>query len=143
MANCKLVAFLLCRRATVDGNGSVTLHELFDGIVIPQSGKRPLSPFGVLRNRPQIFYAFYKVVADQQCRVALRIHDPSGAEIPGNWRDSLTPQGPSVWQAIWALSASLFQAPGQYELDLMQETDYPVPLRFVLASTRLVVLQGD
>jgi len=140
MENCGVLAFLLCRRATVDGNGSVTLHDLFDGIVIPQPGKKRLPGFRVARGPSQIFYAFYKVVAYQQCRVALKVLDPRGAEIPGNWRDSLTPQAPSIWQAIWALSTSLFQVPGDYQLTLMQENDYPTALPFPLASTSLLVV---
>jgi hypothetical protein len=143
MADCKLLAFLLCNEATVDQQGRVTLHHLFDGIVIPQPSRtRGFPRFGP-RGNPAVFFVFYKIVADQQCRVALKVFDPSGVEIQGNWRDSIMPQGPSVWQAIWALSASLFQVPGRYELALMQETDYPMPRSFPLASTPLVVVQGE
>jgi hypothetical protein len=143
MANCKLLAFLLCDKTTVDHQGRVTLHALFDGIVIPQpSTTRHLSPFRSRKNA-EGFYVFYKIVADQQCRIALRVLDPSGVEITGNWRDSITPQGPSVWQAMWGLSASIFQVPGRYQLDLMQEIDYPMPRSFSLASTPLVVFQGE
>src|SRR5271157_6278449 len=39
MANCKLLAFLLCNKANVDQYGRVTLRDLFDGIVIPQSSR--------------------------------------------------------------------------------------------------------
>jgi len=141
MANCKLLAFLLCNKANVDQHGRMTLHDLFDGIVIPQPSRtRHFPSFGSGKNL-EVFYVFYKIVADQQCRIALKVLDPSGVEIPGNWRDSITPQGPSVWQAIWGLSASLFQVPGRYELDLVQETDYSAPLP--LASTPLVVFQGE
>jgi len=141
MADCKVLAFLLCDKTTVDGQGRVTLHALFDGIVIPRpSTTRHLSPFRSGKNA-QGFYVFYKIVADQQCRIGLRILDPSGVEIIGDWHDSINPQGPSVWQAIWGLNASLFQVPGRYQLDLMQETDYSAPLS--LASTPLVVFQGD
>jgi len=143
MANCKLLAFLLCDKATVDAHGRVTLHDLFDGIVIARPSRTRRFPSSGSRKNPEGFYVFYKIVADQQCRIALKVLDPSGVEIHGNWRDSITPQGPSVWQAIWGLSASLFQVPGRYELDLMQETDYPVPLSFPLASAQLVVSQGE
>jgi len=143
MADCKVLAFLLCDKTTVDPQGRVTLHALFDGIVIsPPSTTRRRSPFTSHKNA-EGFYVFYKIVADQPCRIALKVLNPTGVEIPGNWRDSINPQGPSVWQAIWGLSASLFQVPGQYQLDLIQEIDYPMPRSFSLASTPLVVVQGE
>ncbi len=142
MAACKVLAFLPCDKATIDQQGRVTLHALFDGIVIPQpSGTRRFPRFDSSNNATN-FCVFYKVVADQQCTIALKVLDPAGAEIPGNWRDSIAPEGPSVWQAIWGLSVSLFQVPGRYQLDLMQEIDYPMPRTLSLASTSLVVAQG-
>jgi len=140
MANCKLLAFVLCNKANVDQHGRVTLHDLFDGIVIPQPSRTRRFPRAGPGNL-ESFCVFYKIVADQQCRIALKVIDPSGVEIPGNWRDSITPQGPSVWQAIWGVSASLFQLPGQYKLELVQETDYSTPLS--LASMPLLVSQGE
>lgn len=143
MGNCKVLAFLLCDKATIDRAGRVTLHELFDGIVIPRGDvARPFPRFGVPRNNSQMFHAFYKINADQQCRISLGILDPSGREVPGNWRDSITPQSPSVWQAIWELPAALFHDPGWYKLDLVQENDYPLQTSFCLASTSLLVAQG-
>jgi hypothetical protein len=117
----------------------VTLHDLFDGIILPVRG----GVFPPSRPNSQTFFIFYKVAADQQCRISLKVLDPSGREVPGNWRDSITPQGPSIWQAIWALNSSLFNMPGDYHLDLMQENDYPIPMSFPLVSTILGVRQGE
>ena len=137
----RLLAFLVCEKATVGQSGKVTLHELFDGMIIA----RPRMPsFGVRRNRA-IFYVYYKIVADKACTIALRVSDPSGSEIPGNWSDSIAPAGPteSTWQAIWALSTSLFEAPGLYAFQLIcPESGFPAPA-FLLASTQLIVAQGE
>ncbi len=110
MERCKLLAFLLCEKATQGPEGKVTLHGLFDRIIVPGM---PASP--------KLFFVFYKVVVKQPCTVSLRVIDSSGREIPGNWRDSLPQIGPM--QAIWALTSTLFKRPGRYVLELKQETD--------------------
>jgi len=110
MAKAKLLAFLLCESATRDPDGKVTLHGLFDRIVVP---RRPANP--------KLFFVFYKVVVKEPCTVSLRVIDSLGREIPGSWRDSLSHVGPM--QAIWALTTSLFKQPGPYVLELKQETD--------------------
>jgi len=109
MANCKLLAFLLCDSATQDSDGKVTLHGLFDRIILPQ-GSAP----------PKDFFVFYRVDVMEPCTVTLRVVDPAGNEIPGNWRDSLS-QGPM--QTVWALDSSRFMKPGRYALELRQESD--------------------
>lgn len=124
MARCKLLAFLLCERATRESDGKVTLYGLFDRIVLPR-----------IEAKPKIFFVFYKVVVKQPCSVSLRVIDSMGREIPGNWRDSLTQIG--SMQAIWALTSSLFKEPGPYVLELRQESDSADALS--LASLLFVV----
>jgi hypothetical protein len=110
MERCKVLAFLLCEKATAGPDGKVTLHGLFDRIIVPETPAKP-----------KLFFVFYKVVVKQPCTLSLRVIDPFQGEIPGNWRDSLTLIGPM--QAIWALTSSLFKQPGPYVLELKQETD--------------------
>ncbi len=110
MERCKLLAFLLCENATADPDGKVTLHGLFDRIIVPKTPAKP-----------KLFFVFYKVVVRQPCTLSLRVIDPFKVEISGNWRDSLAQIGPM--QAIWALTSSLFKQPGPYALELRQETD--------------------
>ena len=110
MANCRLLAFLLCDSATQDSDGKVTLHGLFDRIILPQ-GSAP----------PKDFFVFYKVDVKVPCTVTLRVVDPVGNEIPGNWRDLLSQVGPM--QTVWALDTSRFMQRGRYVLELRQESD--------------------
>jgi antitoxin (DNA-binding transcriptional repressor) of toxin-antitoxin stability system len=59
----------------------VTLHELFDGLVIPRSGDAPPPRFSGPRRLPEgIFFVFYKVVVDMPCTVMLRVTRPSGED---------------------------------------------------------------
>jgi hypothetical protein len=127
MEKCKLLAFLLCERATREPDGKVTLHGLFDRIIIPRTSAKP-----------KLFFVFYKVVVKEPCIVSLRVIDPLGREIPGNWRDSLTNIGPM--QAIWALTSDLFKQPGPHALELRQETDHPEALSL---AHMLVVVEQD
>jgi len=110
MERCKVLAFLLCEKATAGPDGKVTLHGLFDRIIVPRTPAKP-----------KLFFVFYKVVVKEPCTVSLRVIDSLGREVPGNWRDSLTQIGPM--QATWALTSSLFKQPGPYVLELKQETD--------------------
>ncbi len=128
MEKCKLLAFLLCEKATAGSGGKVTLHGLFDRIIV--SGT-PTSP--------KLFFVFYRVVVKEPCSVSLRVIDSSGREIHGNWRDSLPQIGPM--QAVWALTSSLFKQPGPYVLELRQENDAAEALS--LASTVFVVDQQN
>jgi hypothetical protein len=116
-----LLAFLACARATVDQSGRVTLHELFDGLVIPRGGAflGPRFP-GPRRPHEQVFFVFYKVIVDMPCTVILRVFRQSGEEVPGEWRDPISPATaePSTWQSLWALSVMQFQQPGWYTLEL-------------------------
>jgi hypothetical protein len=121
MAKCKVLAFLLCENATRGHDGKVILHGLFDRIIAPRSPKDD-----------KLFFVFYKVVVKEPCTVTLKVVDPMGREIPGNWRDSISQLGPI--QSIWALTTSLFRVPGNYGLGLMEDSE---PLS--LASTLLVV----
>jgi hypothetical protein len=126
MAKCKVLAFLLCDNATKDRDGKVTLHGLFDRIVIPRSPRDD-----------KLFFVYYKIVAEGACIVSLRVLHSSGQETPGNWRDSFSHLGPV--QSIWALVSSLFKRPGKYVLELRQEMEHSEPLS--LASMLFVVDQ--
>jgi len=129
MAKCELLAFLLCENATKARDGKVTLHDLFDRIISPRTPREA-----------KLFFAFYKVFVKESCTIALRVVDPSGQEISGRWRDSLSEVGPI--QTIWALTSSLFKESGPYVLELWQEAGDSEPL--LLASTILFVdQQGD
>ncbi len=125
MAKCKLLAFLLCERATRDSQGKVTVHGIFDRIIIPRAAANP-----------KLFFVFYKIVVAEPCTVTLRVIDPSQGEISGNWRDSITQAGPI--QSIWALSTSLFTQSGPYALELRQETNDSEAL---LLTTMLFVVE--
>ena len=124
MAKCKVLAFLLCDNATRDRDGKVTLHGLFDRIIAPR-------PPGEAR----LFFVYYRVVVEEPCAIALRVTDPEGHEVPGDWRDSLTGHGPM--QTVWALTSTLFRQPGLYALDLTQEGEGTEPIS--LAQMRLTV----
>jgi hypothetical protein len=128
MERCKVLAFLLCEKATAGPDGKVTLHGLFDRIIVPQ-----------IPAKPKPFFVFYKVVVEEPCTVSLRVIDSLGSEVPGNWRDSLAQIGPM--QATWALTSSLFKQPGPYVLELRQETDEAEPIS--LATMLFVVDQED
>lgn len=126
MANCKLLAFLLCDHATKARDGKVTLHGLFDRIITPRT------PRDV-----KLFYVFYKIIVKEPCTISLRVVDPLGQEIPGSWHDSLSEVGPM--QTIWALTSTLFKQSGSYVLELRQEADDSEPLS--LATMLLIVDQ--
>ena len=126
MAKCKVLAFLLCENATKDRDGKVTLHGLFDRIIIPRAPRDD-----------KLFFVYYKIVVEEPCTVSLRVLHSSGQEIPGNWRDSFSHLGPV--QSLWALTSSLFKQPGNYVLELRQEMEGSEPLS--LASMLFVVDQ--
>lgn len=129
MVKCKLLAFLVCERATKASDGKVTLHGLFDRIIIPRAPRDA-----------KIFSVFYKVVVKEPCTLALRVVDPRGQEVHGIWRDSLSEIGPM--QTRWLLTSTLFTHSGPYVLELRQEADDSEPLS--LASMLLIVeQQGD
>jgi hypothetical protein len=126
MAKCKLLAFLLCEKATVaqEPGKKVTLHGLFDRIIVPPTPEEP-----------ELFFAYYKIVVDEPCTVTLKVIDPRRREIPGNWRDSIEQLGPI--QGVWALDPGRLKEPGPYVLELREGTDDSGS--HSLASTRLVV----
>jgi len=128
MAKCKVLAFLLCENATKSRDDKVTLHGLFDRIVVPHDSRHD-----------KLFFVYYKIVVDGACTVSLRITHSSGQEIQGNWRDSFSHVGPV--QSIWALVSSLFEQPGNYLLELRQELQAAQPL--LLASMLFVVDRED
>lgn len=129
MEKCKVLAFLLCEKASIDPDGKVTLHGLFDRIIIPRS------PDGV-----KIFFVYYKVVVNKPCSVFLRVVDPFQGELSGNWRDPLVQIGPV--QGVWGLTTSLLKQAGPFGLELILATDDGDQLS--LASTLLVVdKEGD
>jgi len=115
MAKCKVLAFLLCDNATRDRDGKVTLHGLFDRIIIPRTPRDE-----------KLFFIYYKIVADGACTISLRVLHSTGQEVSGNWRDSFSHNGPV--QSIWALVSSLFKQPGNYVLELRQEMEGSEPL---------------
>lgn len=128
MEKAKVLAFLLCEKASKGADGKITLHGLFDRIITPRA------PRDV-----KIFFVFYKVVVREPCAIALKVVGPSGREIPGSWRDSLSETGPM--QTIWALTSTLFKQAGPYVLELRQEADGTEPLP--LASMSLLVEQQE
>jgi hypothetical protein len=128
MAKARVLAFLLCDSATRDRDGKVTLHGLFDRIIAPRTLREV-----------KLFFVYYRVVVEEACAVALRVTDPGGDEVVGNWRDSLTALGPM--QTVWALSSTLFKQPGPYALELMQENGDSEPLS--LAQMRLTVEERE
>jgi len=128
MEQCKLLAFLLCEKATAGPDGKVTLQGLFDRIIIP---KTPTTS--------KLIFVFYKVVVKQPCIVSLKVVDSTGRDIRGNWRDVLSEIGPT--QAVWALSSKLFRLPGPHVLELKQEAEGAETIP--LSSTVLYVDQQD
>lgn len=126
MAKCKVLAFLLCDRPTMDSDGKVTLHGLFDRIIIPRTPRDD-----------KLFFVYYKIIVEGACTVSLKVTHSSGQAISGNWRDSFSHLGPV--QSNWALVASLFKQPGNYVLELRQEMEGSEPLS--LASMLFVVDQ--
>jgi hypothetical protein len=125
MAKCKLLAFLLCDNATRGPDGKVTLQGLFDRIIAPRTPREA-----------KLFFVYYRVVVEEPCGVALRVIDPAGHEVlEGNRRDSLPELGPM--QTVWSLSSTFFRQPGNYFLELGQETDSSGLL--TLAQVRLAV----
>jgi|SRR5271157_1313362 len=129
MAKCKVLAFLLCDRPTMDSDGKVTLHGLFDRIILPPP---PASP------QPKRFFVYYKVDVGEPCTVSLRVIDPTGQELDGPWRDSLVDVG--LVQTSWMLTSTYFEQPGHYELELREESEGSEP--FLLTRMRFVVDQG-
>jgi hypothetical protein len=130
MARCKLLAFLLCERASAapEPDNKVTLHHLFDRMILPRNSEKT-----------DLIFAYYKIVVDAPCTVALTVIDPQQREIRGNWRHSIGQTGPL--QGVWALDTGLFKEPGTYDLELKEEGDGSGS--HTLASTRLVVdLEG-
>jgi hypothetical protein len=101
------------------------LCHLFDRIIVAST-----------REEPESFSAYYKIVVDEPCTVALRVTDPAQREIAGNWRDSIAKIGPiqGVWQT---LDTSLFRELGVYVFELREENVGSES--HCLASTRLVV----
>ena len=128
MEKCKLLAFLLCESATLNrSDGKVTLHGVFDRLIIPKV--RTL-------DKEKDFFVYYKlVVVEQPCTIVLKVTDPAGGEVKGNWRDTIDQTGPV--HSIWALISELFVTPGTYVLELRQETDGSDGLS--LAGTAVVV----
>jgi len=126
MLKCKLLAFLLCENATRGSDGKVTLHGLFDRMIIPGA-----------RRDAKLFFVYYKIVVKDPCAVSLRVIylDQLNGEIPGDWRDSFSELGPV--QSIWALTTNLFKKPGKYALELRQEVQGSEPVS--LASMLFVV----
>jgi hypothetical protein len=125
MAKCKLLAFLLCEKATAapKPDNVVTLHHVFDRIAIPKT--------------PDLIFAYYKIVVVEPCVVALRVVDPLHREIRRNWRHSRDQVGPV--QGLWALYTGDFEEPGTYILELDEVTDDSEPRP--LATMHLAVEQ--
>jgi hypothetical protein len=112
----------------MDTAGKVTLHGLFDKILVPRTPVQEKNLF-----------VYYKVVVDEPCIISLRVTGPRGSEITGDWRDSVT--GVGLMQATWMLKSSRFREPGRYEFELTQESEGSEP--HVLAQMRLTVEETD
>ncbi len=125
MTRCKVLAFLLCDRASKGPDGKVDLHGIFDRIVVPAPAQ------------PRLFHVFYKVAIDRPCTISLKVVDPPSGEIPGNWRDPIERSG--LIQSVWALTTTLFKHPGSYGFELSYESDDTEPR--LLVTTLLVVDQ--
>lgn len=124
-----MLAFLLCEQARKDfSDGKITLHGLFDKIVIPQYPRSP-----------KLFYVFYKVDVREPCTIKLTVLDPSNIELGGKWRDMWRDsfEEPGLVQTVWALTTTPFDQAGLYRLELRQEYDnlQTVPL----ASTTVML----
>jgi hypothetical protein len=129
MAKARLLAFLLCDNATRDSDGKISLHGVFDRIIAPRA-----------RRDVKIFYVYYRVVVEQPCAVALKVIDPADHEVhDGDRRDLLPALGPM--QTVWSLSSAYFSQPGNYTLELRQETEDSEPL--TLAQMRLSVQESE
>lgn len=128
MAKCKLLAFLLCERASVspESDRKVTLHHLFDRMILPRD-----------LDKTELIFAYYKVVADAPCNLSLKVIGPKGGELPRIPPHSIEILRVGPIQGVWALHAGLFEEPGVYVFELEEETDGPEP--HSLASTNLVV----
>ena len=128
----RLLAFLMCERATFNRSEKVTLHGLFDGLRVPRSGEPSVG------DPRRVFVVFYKMETEAPCTVSLRIVKPSGEQIAGEWADSVTfwSAAPLTWQSIWTVTTDLFQEPGSYTLELLWSNGSPaVPI----GQTRLFV----
>jgi hypothetical protein len=136
MADCKLIAFLLCDKASVDVDGAVTLHAPPQGVVIHRPRMRNLAS----TKQADSAFIFYRIITDQECRIALKVRDPLEVEITGICRDFINPQEESVHQGVWVLGANLFEVPGRYVLELVQEVEGTPPRS--LAATSLFVSRG-
>ncbi|GEM_PF-1011344 len=114
MTKAKLLAFLVCEKATREPDGRVTVHDIFDKIVLPR--------IPVPHGKDNIFFVYYKVEVLEPCVISLRVIDPQGNEVQGGtWSDSIEQLG--LIQSLWALAHSLFKVPGTYRLELSQRND--------------------
>src|SRR6266568_7238953 len=80
----RLLAFLICERATVGQSGKVTLHELFDGMSI---AKPRMPSYKVRGDRPN-FYVYYKVVAYRPLTIAVPPFGAGGSQRRSTYRAS-------------------------------------------------------
>ena len=133
MPKCKVLALLLCESWLKDEDGKVTLHGVFDRIIKPRSAKT---------HKP--FFVYYKIVVEIPCKVSLRVNYPQRPAEFG-WHnmfkafhshDSFSEPGPV--QSLWPLTTVIFQQPGKYAIELIQEDG---PQLLSLASTVVVVDQ--
>ncbi|MGH9432656.1 MAG: DUF6941 family protein [Terriglobia bacterium] len=114
MTKAKLLAFLLCDRATRGSDGKVTVHDIFDRIVLPQ--------IPVHYGDRKLFCVFYKVEALEPCVISLRVVDRQGNEVPvqgGPRHDSIEQTG--LMQSLWYLVTDMFQGVGDYRFELRVE----------------------
>ncbi len=94
----------------------MNLYGIFDQIVALSTSRRPIR-IGPQRERT-IFYAFYKVVVGEPCKLELRLFDPLGASVPGPWSDDIRDVG--LMQTVWALTTNQLEQPGTYTLELRE-----------------------
>jgi Family of unknown function (DUF6941) len=114
MTKVKLLAFLICDHVTRDSDGKVTIHDIFDRIVLPR--------IPVPYQRDRNFSVYYKVEALKPCVVSLCVRGPQRNAIPhGSWAHPIQQAG--LMQSYWSLAHSLFGAPGTYMLQFSQRDD--------------------
>ena len=114
MAGCEVRAFLFCDRASRSSDGKASLHGIFDVIVVSPPRRR-LVPFAGARE-PTDFFVFYKAMVNQPCTLSLKVFDPSGGEIAGEWSDPIERGG--LVQSVWVMATAFFLQSGKYKFEL-------------------------
>jgi Family of unknown function (DUF6941) len=115
----RCLAFLLCDGASRAANGKINLHGIFDRIYVSESSRGPVGAErpAHLSNKTPLFFVFYKVIVKQPCTLQLKVEDPRGGSLNGNWRDEISV--PGTIQTVWCLHLKDFAMDGSYTLRLV------------------------